>query len=326
MTILDRMTESPQYRSAPPQLEGGLFLTDGGIETSLIFHDGIELPDFAAFRLLERSDHEAITKRYFDPYLKTAGGVGAGFILESVTWRASADWGKRAGYSAAALRDANRQAVALNQDLRARWAGTISQPILLSGCLGPRGDGYVPSAVMSADAAQAYHAEQIGTFAETAVDLVTAATLNESAEAIGIARAARDAKLPAVISFTVETDGRLPTGESLADVIRKVDEASEGSVLYFGINCAHPTHFERLLKGEEDWVQRIRAVRANASRLSHEELEACTELDTGNPTEFGEDYVRMRSGHQGLTVLGGCCGTDHRHIEQVAHQCAATFS
>jgi S-methylmethionine-dependent homocysteine/selenocysteine methylase len=312
-----------KYRHRLPQLEGGLFLTDGGIETTLIFHDGLELPFFAAFHLLQDEKGTNALRQYFTRHASIARNNGVGFILESATWRASADWGTRLGYSPQALEHANRKAVELLHQLR-RDLETERSPMVISGCIGPRGDGYRPEAVMSPQEAQAYHQAQVRALAGADADLVTAITMTNSNEAIGVARAARAEGMPFVISFTVETDGRLPTGEHLADAITAVDDATAGAPAYFMINCAHPTHFDRELVADTPWVSRIRGVRANASRCSHAQLDEATVLDDGDPVELGGEYreLRARLGH--LNVLGGCCGTDHRHIEQICAQCLLT--
>jgi S-methylmethionine-dependent homocysteine/selenocysteine methylase len=313
-----------RYRSALPQLGGDLFLTDGGIETTLIFHDGLALPDFAAYALLARPEGEAALRKYFRAYAAIARRFGAGLILESATWRASRDWAERLGHTPAALAELNRAAIRLLEEIRAEHQ-TPEMPIVISGCVGPRGDGYSPTSLMPVEEAEAYHAEQARTFADTAADLVTAITMNYVEEAIGIARAARRAGLPAVIAFTVETDGRLPTGDTLQAAIERVDAETGAYPAYYMINCAHPTHFERVLDGGQPWAQRVRGLRANASRQSHAELNEATTLDVGDPAELGREYAALKRRLPRLNVMGGCCGTDHRHVEQIATACVPLF-
>lgn len=312
------------YRNALPQLTGGLFLTDGGIETTLIFHEGVELPDFAAFHLLRSPTGEAALYKYFRTYAEIAKRFGVGLVLESATWRANADWGTRLGYTPEALAAVNRQAIHLLENVRNEYA-TDRTPVVISGCVGPRGDGYVPGSTMSEREAEAYHWAQVATFAGSAADMVCAMTMNYVEEALGIVRAAQQADMPVAISFTVETDGRLPTGQALQAAIAQVDEATSHYPCYYMINCAHPTHFERVLTTEEPWAERIRGLRANASRMSHAELNESPELDTGNPAELGLAYAQLKTRLRHLNVLGGCCGTDHRHIEQIASACLSLF-
>ncbi|WP_029062950.1 homocysteine S-methyltransferase family protein [Labrenzia sp. DG1229] len=297
-----------------PQMSGELFVTDGGIETTLIFDYGIDLPLFAAFPLLATEDGREALRRYYRSHASVAAAHGTGFVFESATWRASPDWAKKLGISQQELFALNRCSISVMAKLRGEFPGLRS---VLSGCIGPRGDGYDPGEIMLPDEAEAYHADQIGAFATTEVDLVTAITINNTPEAIGIVRAAKGHGVPVVISFTVETDGRLPTGQPLGDAIREVDLRTENRSAYFMLNCAHPDHFRETLRTGGDWRNRICGIRANASRLSHAELDEAEELDDGNPAETGRDYAELRELMPQLVVLGGCCGTDHRHIEQV---------
>jgi len=301
-------------------MSDSLFLTDGGLETTLVFHDGMELPYFAAFDLLKDETGTARLRKYYQEYIDLALEYGLGFILESATWRASPDWGEQLGYSAADLDRANHQAIELLQELRERNQ-TNETPMLISGNLGPRGDGYAADQHITSDEAANYHAWQINSLVDAGVDMITALTLPETEEAIGIVRACQAANVPTVISFTVETDGRLPNGQSLRNAIEAVDEATDKGPAYYMINCAHPTHFEQVLKGDATWLERIRGIRANASCMSHAELDNSETLDDGNPEELGQQYRLLRNLLPNLTVLGGCCGTDHRHVEAIARVC-----
>ncbi len=314
-----------RFRKALPQLGGDFFLTDGGIETTLIFLEGLDLPDFAAFHLLKRPEGEAALRKYFLTYATLAQRFGTGLILESATWRASTDWGARLGYTERGLADANRHAIRLLEEIRnERTTGT--EKVVISGCVGPRGDGYVPGRAMSEREAEAYHLKQIETFADTAADMVTAITMNYVEEAVGVARAARAAGMPVAVSFTTETDGRLPTGQTLREAIEQVDAATAGYPSYYMVNCAHPTHFEHALAEAEPWTKRIRGLRANASRKSHAELNDSPELDIGDPDELGMQHAALKRRLPQLNVMGGCCGTDHRHLERIAAACAPLFA
>ncbi len=305
-----------KYRSRLPQLDGGLFVTDGGLETTLIFHDGLELPHFAAFPLLQEAAGRAALRRYFERYASIARSNGLGFILESPTWRASPDWAERLGYSGEELDRANRNAVGLLAEVRAAHESPTA-PMVISGCIGPRGDGYDPGLVMHPAEAERYHAVQIDSFARSEADMVTAITMTNAAEAIGLTWAAAAAGMPVAISFTVETDGRLPTGQGLKDAIETVDQATDGAPAYYMINCAHPDHFDDVLATGGRWLERLRGLRANASRMSHAELDQADELDDGDPVEFGRQHGDLRRRHRHINIFGGCCGTDHRHVEQL---------
>ena len=309
-----------KYRGDLPQLSGKLFLTDGGIETTLIFHDGFDLPYFAAFDLMNKREGREALRRYFTRHAAIARTKNLGFVFESPTWRASSDWGQKVGYSDEAMAQVNKDSITFLAGLRAEMEEP-STPMVISGCVGPRGDGYDPGEMMTAEQAEAYHAAQIRAFAESEADMVTAITMTYVEEAIGLTRAAQAVGMPVAISFTVETDGRLPTGQSLRDAVEAVDAETNNGPAYFMINCAHPTHFENSLKAGEAWTTRIKGLRANASRLSHAELDEAEELDAGDPQELGQQYSALRSLMGHITVLGGCCGTDHRHIEAICHAC-----
>jgi S-methylmethionine-dependent homocysteine/selenocysteine methylase len=304
------------HRSELPQLKGDLFLTDGGLETTLIFHRGIDLPAFAAFDLLKDEQGTEALRRYYAPYAELAREHGVGLVLESPTWRANPDWATQLGYTLDRLDFVNRQSIALLEAIRDSYE-TDRTPVVISGCVGPRGDGYVAGALMTAEEAEAYHVIQIGTFAGTAADMVCAITMTYAEEAIGVARAARANGMPVAISFTLETDGRLPSGQPLAEAIAQVDDETGGGPDYFMINCAHPTHFEDVLEPGAPWLDRIRGLRANASRKSHAELDESTELDEGDPVELATQYQALGARLPSLTVLGGCCGTDHRHVGEI---------
>jgi S-methylmethionine-dependent homocysteine/selenocysteine methylase len=297
-----------------PQLDGGLFLTDGGLETVLIFHEGVDLPEFAAFTLLDDEAGTEQLRRYYRTYAELARDQGLGFVLESPTWRASPRWAAALGISDAKLDELNRGAIALMEEIRSGYADL---PVVISGCIGPQDDGYRPAATLSADEAEAYHAKQIGSFARTAADLVTALTMTYAAEAVGVTRAATAAGLPVVISYTLETDGRLPSGQSLVDAIQECDEATGAAPAYYMVNCAHPTHFADVLAEGEPWLERIGGLRANASTRSHAELDEAEELDAGDPADLGARHAALSARLPRVTVLGGCCGTDHRHVAAI---------
>src|SRR4051795_8224933 len=285
-----------------------LFVTDAGMETDLIFNRGIELPEFAAFVLIDDQDGRQALADYTTGFIEIAREHDAGLILDTPTWRANRAWGEKLGYSPAQLDEVNT-----------RWVEVIrgiGGSGVVEGCIGPRGDGYVTGEQMSADEAAEYHAPQIASLAAAGADLVAAMTMNYAEEATGVAQAAEAADVPAVISFTVETDGRLASGQSLGDAIEQVEAKSGSAPAYYMVNCAHPTHFADVLEG--DWLERIRGVRANASALSHAELDEADELDAGDPDDLAARYVGLKKRLPNMNVVGGCCGTDARHVEAIA--------
>lgn len=285
------------------------YVSDGGLETDLIFHRGVDLPEFASFPLVESDDGRALLRDYYDGYAEVARRAGAALTLESPTWRANPDWGARVGYDAVALDRVNAAAIGYLRALRDEYADLADVRVI--GAVGPRGDGYVAGERPDPDEAARYHLGQVEAFARAGADLVAAYTLTSPEEGIGVARAARSAGLPVLVGFTVETDGRLPDGTALRDAIARVDaaEAPEGYV----VNCAHPTHIAPGLAAGE-WLERIVQVNPNASTQTHEELDAAEELDEGDLGLLCTSYDALRPSLPSLRIVGGCCGTDARHV------------
>jgi homocysteine S-methyltransferase len=301
-----------------PQLTADdIYLTDGGLETTLVFLEGLDLPDFAAFPLLASGEGKAAIDRYYAAYLDLAERTGAGFVLDTPTWRASRDWGLRLGYDDDALVEVNRRAVDYIKGL-ADVRPTLTT--VLNGVVGPRGDGYVVGDLMTAQEAADYHSLQARAFASAGAQMLTAVTMTYAGEAIGITDAASAEGLPVVISFTVETDGRLPSGQELGAAVTEVDEATDGGPAYFMVNCAHPTHFAGVLEQGGSWVERVKGVRANASTMSHAELNEAEELDRGDVPGLARHYGELRRILPDMRVAGGCCGTDAAHITAIADE------
>lgn len=305
-----------KYRRNLPLSGDKIFMTDGGLETTLIFHQGIEIPHFASFDLMRDQKGKAAIRDYLQTYVDMAKNRRTGIILDTPTWRASQDWGDLMGYSRDALDKVIQESVEMLMELRAAHENEHTACVI-NGVLGPRGDGYNPDFLMTADEAFAYHHAQLQSFEVAGVDMVSAVTMTYPDEAIGIAKLGVEADIPTVISYTVETDGKLITGESLQEAIERTDEATGSGPAYYMINCAHPTHFDHTLKAGEAWLSRIGGIRANASTLSHAELDEAEELDDGNPHEFGVEHLALMDLLPNLAVIGGCCGTDHRHVDAV---------
>lgn len=295
------------------------YLTDGGLETTLIFHQGIQLNHFAAFELLGNDEGRAALREYYMPYLALAEKRRLAFVLESPTWRASSDWGFKLGYTPDELFSLNMESIQFIREVAQPYNDALPQ-LIVSGNIGPRGDGYKADTKMTPDEAKAYHLDQVKAFSLADADVVTAVTITYSDEAIGIINAARLFNLPVVISFTVETDGTLPSGESLQAAIERTDTETDRYAEHYMINCAHPLHFMHTLHRAQDWQKRIRGIRANASTKSHAELNESDALDTGNTCLLSDGYRQLFHLLPDLRVIGGCCGTDHSHVEAI---CAA---
>ena len=315
----ERMTTFPQRTPFPST--DVVVVTDAGLETWLSFDRGIDLPAFAAYPLAETAAGRAALDEYYRHYLGIASTLGTAVVLDAPTWRANPDWAETLGHDRARLRELIHASVDAVHRLRIDWSG--EQPFLVGGAVGPRGDGYELDATMDAATAASYHAFQIDAFADTPIDVVTAMTLGYAEEAIGVTRAAQQAGLPVVVSFTVETDGTLPSGMALADAIDATDQASGGYPTHYMVNCAHPTHFAHVFAEDAPWVSRVRGLRANASSLSHAELDEALELDRGDPQDLAGRYLELRALLPSFHVVGGCCGTDHHHVEAIARAICA---
>ncbi|TAJ38744.1 MAG: homocysteine S-methyltransferase [Reyranella sp.] len=311
---------SRDYRQVLAGLGSGLLVTDGGLETTLIFQEGIELPHFAAFPLLDSEQGRKTLRRYYDSYAAAARRSGAGCILDTPTFRASPEWAAKVGYDRPRLERAIRAAVAFVREVRRDWE-TPSMPIVVNGGIGPRGDGYSGADSMDAKTAEDFHGPQVRLYGEEGADLVTAQTMTHIGEAIGIAQAAARAGIPSVVSFTVETDGRLPDGTNLHDAIMATDTATGGAPAHYMVNCAHPSHLGSALEASGRWIERLRGIRANPSPKSHAELNESTTLEAGDPDELAVLLRDMRTRHRHFSILGGCCGSDHRHAEKIGLVC-----
>jgi len=307
----------PKYRTDLPQLTMSTFMTDGGLETDLIFNHGIDLPEFAAFDLLKDEKGRNVLRKYFSDYLEISKDDCSGFVLEAPTYRANPDWAKKIGYSVESLKDINGSAVRELEELRSDYEQDDFK-IVISVCIGPRGNGYSPDNPMTSKMAEEYHSYQIALVAETNADLVSALTMNYNEEAIGIVNAARNNNIPVVISYTVELDGKLPSGQSLEEAITSLDRITDNYVSYYMINCAHPDHFTEILDPDSEWTKRIKGIRANASTKSHAELDESETLDLGDKEQLAIKYQELKALLPNLNVIGGCCGTDHTHMKKIS--------
>ncbi len=293
---------------------GRPFLCYTGIETELIFNKNVDLPGFATFPLLETDEGREMLRQSYLEQVEVARTFGCGVTFETVSWVANKDRAAKLGYGPKQLDDICQQSV--------RFARSVSDevgdvPILISGQVGPRGDGYRPELQMDDEEAKQYHAQQMASFAAERPDIVSAFTIGYPEEAIGIIRAAQKHLLPVAVSFTVETDGLLPTGMPLGEALDAVDAATDQFAEYFMINCAHPEHFLPNFDGGP-WLERLAGVVVNASRCSHEELDNATVLDDGDPDELAVYLGMIKNKQPHFKIFGGCCGTDMRHMRKIA--------
>lgn len=294
------------------------YLADGGLETFMIFDKGHDLPCFSSAVLLDTEAGRRDLAAYFETYIDIARASGRGFVMDAPTWRSGVAWAEPLGLPIADVLEKNQSAVAFVSKIRDRHESE-TLPIVINGLVGPAGDAYAPGTLLSEEAAFETHAPQVHALGHAGVNMITAMTLTHAGEASGIARAAKEIDLPVAIAFTLETDGKLPSGQSLDEAIAQVDAASSSAPIYYMINCAHPDHFRDILDKEASWVSRIGGIRCNASRMSHAELDEAEELDDGNPAELGDLSVEIMRHLPNIRVVGGCCGTDHRHVGCMAH-------
>ena len=308
-----------RYRENLPQMGSDIFACYVGMETEILFRDGIDLPGFASYPLLLNPAHKKLVRNYYCELVDLVREQNNGLILDAATWVANRDRGASLGFSPQDLEELNVEAINLIAEVRAE-KGDL--PTVLSAPVGPRGDGYAPADLMTIAEAEAYHSEQIEVLASTEADMVTGYTLCYPEEAAGIVCAAKKFGMPVAIAFTVETDGRLPTGVSVREAIEKVDSETGGGPLYYLINCAHPDHFTRIFN-REGWMKRLRGVVANASRCSHAELDEAEALDEGDPDELGILVGGLRSHYPHFNILGGCCGSNLRHMKRILEEAKA---
>jgi S-methylmethionine-dependent homocysteine/selenocysteine methylase len=298
----------PRYRYNLPQLSQELFLTDGGIEDTLILDRGIDLSHDAACDSDKDADRELALVRYFQDYASLARDYRVGLMLESPTWQANSDWGIKLGYSYRELKDINRRSISLLEKIRKDYE-TRKTKIVISGCVGTRKNSCHPSDLMTAIEAEEYHFPQVVTFADTEADLVTAAAMTDAEEAIGIVRAAQFMRMPVTVTFVVETDGKLPTGQTLGEAIARVDGETDQAPLYYGIHCQLTSHFTELFGCDMPWFERVRCIRA-------------AKPDNYSLEELGDRFRSLVRKHPHLNILGGCRGTDTHHVETI---CLATL-
>lgn len=282
-----------------------------GMETDLIFNKGYELPEFAAFPMIDNPDGRERLEGYYEELIKIGRDTNVGIILNTPTWMANPDRAIGVGYGADDLPRVTHDAVALARGVAQKHDDVAT---LVSVQIGPQGDGYKPG-IAAIDASAAYHAPQIMAAKTSDADLVSAYTLGSTGEAIGISIAANRIGVPALISYTVETDGKLADGTSLAEAVLALSEQAKPAAIM--VNCAHPDHISNGLDGGA-WEAKLSGIIANASRQSHAELDECEVLDDGDPEELSLQLAELKKAHSGLTVFGGCCGTDLRHLRATA--------
>lgn len=294
-----------------------IIITDGGLETTLIYKYNIELPYFSCINLLKTDSGRNIIYNCLLNYVNISEKYNVNIIIETPTWRCSKKWSKLLNCENSDIEKINREAVNIVKSIKKN-----NKKIIISGNIGPIDDGYVISNKLTIEELKEYHSEQIYILANENVDIISAFTINYVEEAIGITLVCKDINIPLVISFTLNIDGKLPSGMTLEDSIKYIDKYTNYYPMYYMINCAHPKHFISLFKdNNSDWIKRIKGIRSNASDKSHEELNNSKKLDIGNIVELSNYCKNIRKENKHINIFGGCCGTDENHVEEILIKC-----
>lgn len=301
----------------PPMGSGEIFLTEGGSETEIMYRHGFELPEFAMFPLLDNPKAVSAMHGIFSKQLDVAAEFGLSFLLSGLDYRASPDWGAKLGYSPTALAEANTAAIDFLRDVAKGYEGQVPR-LLFGGILGPRGDAYGLNREITADVAEEYHAVQLETLKLAGVDFACAMTFNNIPESVGAARAAAKIGVPLSVSLTLDSTHRLKSGPSLADAITEIDaQTGNDAPDFYLLNCSHPLEYEPALE-TEDWINRLRGVRPNASKMEKIALCKLGHIEEGNPVELGSQLRSLSERYPHMDIFGGCCGTGHSHLREIA--------
>lgn len=252
-------------------------------------------------------------------YLETGHRYDLPLLLSTPTWRAGRDRIAAAGLEGSDLNGDNFRFLA---ELRDRY-GEYAKKVAICGLMSCRGDAYKPEETMTELAAAEFHQWQANALASAGVDLLLAATLPALSEAVGLARSQAITGLPYMISFVVRPDGTLLDGTSLHKAIITIDSTVSPPPLSYMINCTHASIFRSALLHKDNSSplvrERVIGILANTAALSPEELDASPDLVEEAPETFGRAVSSLYS-ELNLKVLGGCCGTDNRHIESLAQE------
>lgn len=301
----------------PPRLEGKFYLTEGGTETEILYKWGFELPEFAMFPLLDNPKADQVIRDIYRRYFDAAEKHQTGLLILGHDYRASPDWGAKLGYTTEGLADMQRRTIEFLDDVRREYVGRVSD-VYIAGCIGPRGDAYGTGGDISEEEAEEYHSVQLTTLKSTQADMAIAVTFNNVPEAVGVIRAAHRIGIPIGVSLTLTTEGVLRSGPTLREAIEVIEEKTNGSAAWYGTNCSHPLEFASALADEGPWLERLRYIRPNAVKMEKVALCKLGHLEDGDPVELGEQMGEVASKFPSADILGGCCGTDERHLGEIA--------
>lgn len=301
----------------PPRLDGSFYLTEGGTETELLYKHGLKLPEFAMFPLLDDAEGLAVSRAMYRRYMEAAAAHGAGILLIGHDYRASPDWGAKLGYSPEGLAEMQRRSIGFLAEIRDEFRDRVEHAYI-AGCLGPRGDAYGTGGSMTAEEAEEYHLTQLTTLKGTEADMAVALTFNNVPEAVGAVRAAGRVGLPIGVSLTLSSEGRLRSGPTLREAVEAIDAETGGAAAWMGTNCSHPMEFFPALDDAGPWLDRLRYFRPNAAMMDKLALCKLGHLEDGDPVELGGQMADLALRLPRADILGGCCGTDERHLGEIA--------
>jgi homocysteine S-methyltransferase len=308
-------------RPFPPQKAGRLYLTEGGTETELLYKYGFALPQFALFPLLDNPQAVSKMREMFQSYLDVAVRHKMCALMGGLDYRASPDWGALLGYSPQSLADANLRSIEFLRDIAREYASDIPD-IVIEGLIGPRGDAYERNASITVDEAEDYHSVQLETLKRANVDLALAITFNNVPESIGVARAAVKIGVPLAISLTLDGTSKLSSGPRLGEAITTIDRETDHAPEFYLVNCSHPVEYESAIE-PDGWIDRVRGVRPNASRMEKMALCQIGHLEDGDPVELGKLCGDLARRYPHMDIWGGCCGTWDRHLDEIAKNVVA---
>jgi S-methylmethionine-dependent homocysteine/selenocysteine methylase len=301
----------------PPRLDGRFYLTEGGTETEVLYKWGFELPEFAMYPLLDNAEAHEVIKNIYRRYFEAAERHDTGMLILGHDYRASPDWGAKLGYSPEGLAEMQRRTIEFLDGMRREYEGRV-RDVYIGGCIGPRGDAYGTGGDISEAEAEAYHSVQLTTLGSTRADLAVATTFNNIPEAVGVVRAAERIGIPIGVNLTLTTEGRLRSGPTLREAVETIEERTNGAAAWFGTNCAHPLEFAGALADAGPWLERLRCIRPNAVQMDQIALCKLGHLEDGDPVELGQQMGEVARLLPRADILGGCCGTDERHLGEIA--------
>jgi homocysteine S-methyltransferase len=309
--------EPSMHEEFPPRLENKFYLTEGGTETEILYKWGYELPEFAMFTLLENAEANECVLGMYRRYFDVAEAYGTGILVTGHDYRASPDWARKLGYSLKGLTEMQHRTIQFLTDIRAEYEGRVSD-VYVSGCIGPRGDAYGTGGGISEAESEDYHSVQLSNLVETDADMAIAQTFNNIPEAIGVVRAATAIGIPIGVCLTLTTDALLRSGPTLKEAVETIDDRTGGAAAWFGTNCSHPVEFEPAISEAGAWAERLRYIRPNATQMEKIALCKLGHLEDGDPVELGHQIGDVARRFPNADILGGCCGTDERHLGEIA--------